>query len=393
VFDEASQIAPAAAIPVLLRAREVLVVGDHQQLPPSPFFVARDDEEQGEEGCDEPVDLIRGFDSILAVLAPLLAERRLTWHYRSTDDRLIGFSNRWFYDGALVSSPATDRSDVLRHEIVSADRTTGRLEAEAERVAELAIEHLRTRPTESLGIVTLGLPHAARIERHLRNRLADAADLLADQECIEPLLVRNLERVQGEERDAIILAFGVAPDENGHVRFGPLAHRGGERRLNVAITRARRRMTVVTSFAIRDLDDRGGSSAGLEMVRRLLQYVAGSGGDGRPMSPAPQGGVAGRIADALQARGYPVGVVGHGAGAVHLAVAHPADPRQPLVAVELDSIVAAELPDVLDREVHRPSRLAQLGWLVHHVTALEWHEHPAIVLQQLVQVIDRCRAE
>ena len=285
VFDEASQVPPAEAVSAISRARQVVVAGDSRQLPPTSFFTTVTDGDPRAAATDEAIT--EGVESILDVLAAALPSRRLSWHYRSLDERLIAFANAEVYEGTLVTFPGTGTDAVVHHELVegqgvvtegeSAVETTT---AEVERVVELVLEHARDRPERSLGVIALGITHATRVEGALRRALAGADDrVLAffDEERAEAFFVKNLERVQGDERDDVILTVGYGKTPHGRVlhRFGPLNLEGGERRLNVAITRARRSMTVVSSIAADDLDPTRLRARGARMLRDFLAYAAG----------------------------------------------------------------------------------------------------------------------
>ena len=258
IFDEASQVQPAQAISAISRARQVVVAGDERQLPPTNFFtVVSDDESDAAAPADET--LTEGFESVLDVLAAALPTRNLTWHYRSRDERLIAFANDVMYDGRLTTFPGTSLDSAVTFEPVDGQAvvqpgvdTIETTDGEVARVVELVLEHARTRPTESLGVIALGIKHADRLEEAITEALRTAPDVAAffDDSRDERFFVKNLERVQGDERDAIILSIGYGKTPHGRVlhRFGPLNIEGGERRLNVAITRARARMTVVSAL-------------------------------------------------------------------------------------------------------------------------------------------------
>ena len=279
VFDEASQIRPADAVSSLLRGRQAIVAGDPHQLPPTMFFLsgaeADDDEEEtraeaADLSAEEQAALQTGQDlaltsdleSVLDVMRALLppphGTRELKWHYRSRDDRLITFSNAQesLYDWSLTTFPGAIDDEPLRHVLVpfSPDqvRVTASSPGEVRQVVELVLEHARSRPRESLGVIALGIRHADAITealRHARGENPELEEFFAEDQA-EPPFVKNLERVQGDERDAIILTTGYGKTVDGRMRyqFGPLTQQGGERRLNVAVTRARRRLTVVSSF-------------------------------------------------------------------------------------------------------------------------------------------------
>lgn len=296
VFDEASQIPPAQAVSAISRARQVVVAGDERQLPPTTFFTSA----LGDEAENTEV-LTEGFESILDVLAAALPVRPLTWHYRSRDERLIAFANQAMYAGALVTFPGTAAASGVSLELVDGSAHVGpghdtpieTTAAEVDRVVDLVLEHARTRPDESLGVIALGIKHAVRIDEALHAALAQHPELHAffDEDRAERFFVKNLERVQGDERDAIILSIGFGKTPHGRVlhRFGPLNQDGGDRRLNVAMTRARTRMTVVSCLQASDLDPERLRSRGAVLLRDFLSYAAQGGSRGASITVLPPG--------------------------------------------------------------------------------------------------------
>src|SRR5580704_10469903 len=176
IFDEASQIVPADAIPSIMRGHQIVVAGDDRQLPPTNFFrqVGDSDEDLGEEDDDALVSFGAGFESVLDALTPLLPTWPLNWHYRSRDERLVAFSNTHIYGGALTTFPGVFRDDCLRHVVVKQTPEPGQevsVTAEVDKVVELILEHARLRPGESLGVIALGIKHAERIDSALRAAL------------------------------------------------------------------------------------------------------------------------------------------------------------------------------------------------------------------------------
>lgn len=284
IFDEASQVLPADAVPALLRAPQAVVAGDRRQLPPTTFFSGADDGDEDDELQDAAV---QGFESVLDVLDTALGSRMLTWHYRSEDERLIAFSNHKIYDSGLTTFPGAADDDCFRHVLIPHERgvkvDTRSNAAEVDKVVDLMLDHARNRPDESLGVIAMGQHHASRVEGALRQRLGDLRDPdlddFFDESYEERTFIKNIERVQGDERDAIILSIGYGKDPDGTVpyRFGPLNQDGGERRLNVAVTRARKRVTLVSSFSHVDMDPSRSSKRGVELLRQYLKY-ADSGG-------------------------------------------------------------------------------------------------------------------
>lgn len=387
IFDEASQIPPAQAISAISRARRVVVAGDDQQLPPTTFFTTAT-----EEGLNQPADegFTEGFESILDVLSAALPVRTLRWHYRSRDERLIAFSNAEIYDGELVTFPGAGTDPVLRFVRVEGASAMpdgeGGVEttsAEVDRVVELVLEHARTRPQESLGVITFGLTHMTAVQAGLRRALArigraepGVADFF-DERRPDAFFVKNLERVQGDERDAVILSVGYGKTPHGRVlhRFGPLNADGGERRLNVAVTRARNRMTVVSSLTADDLDPTRLRARGAQLLRDYLAYAA-TGGVVNPDTDASRHPrVVGELAERLRRSGLSV-TEGYGAGdrPIDLAV-ETADGRR--LAVESDGPLYAAMPITRERDRLRPEHLQRLGWTPVRVWTTDLFRDPA----------------
>lgn len=412
IFDEASQVMPADAVGALLRADRAIVAGDSKQLPPTSFFAAstgggEDDEDlEDEYFADGGVELTRDIESILEVmrvlLPPPLGTKTLEWHYRSQDERLIAFSNAQasLYDWSLTTFPGAGIDRPLRHEAIPwAPGRVGQEQSaseEVERVVELIIEHAEERPHESLGVIAMGIKHANRIEERLRQvRLArpDLDDALqagpAGLARPEPLFVKNLERVQGDERDAIILTIGYGKNADGRMmyRFGPLNQQGGERRLNVAITRARRRMTVVSSFVSSDLDPNRMRAEGAQMLYRYLQYVESAGshlGDQarvRPdLNPFERD-----VRDALTAAGVPlVAQLGASGYWIDFAAQHPEQPGRMVLAIEADGATYHSSATARDRDRLRQEHLERLGWTFHRIWSTDWFHRRDAEIQRAV---------
>ncbi|MEV4518071.1 AAA domain-containing protein [Dactylosporangium sp. NPDC049525] len=392
VFDEASQVTPADAVPALLRARQVVVAGDEHQLPPTSFFTAAEDGGGADPlgvRADGSIDLslTSGYESILDVLTALLPAYLLRWHYRSQDDRLIGFSNAHIYDRSLVTFPGTAGAGSVRHVHVAFDAAntdTDSVTAEVDRVVELALQHAQLRPSESLGIITMGIVHADRVDLALRKALSARPELHAffSESAAEPFFVKNLERVQGDERDAIILSIGYGKNAAGQLpyRFGPLLLPGGERRLNVAITRARRRMTLVSSFTAADMDPARSTSEGVRLLRAYLEYTESggtslSGTAAERVQPDPfEADVLAR----LTAAGIPVtarfGVTG---AFIDFACAHPSEPDELVLAIETDGATYHSASTARDRDRLRQEQLERLGWRYHRIWSTDWFADPA----------------
>jgi very-short-patch-repair endonuclease len=387
IFDEASQVLPVDGITAIMRGRQVVVAGDEHQLPPTAFFDRVDtpvETEDEEAYTDDVESLLQAYSSVL----PLPQVTHLAWHYRSRDERLIAFSNAQIYSpngNELVTFPGGTAGASLTHVLVPptpassavAQESAG---AEVQRVVELILEHAQTRPEESLGVITMGIKHADRIDAALRRALALRMELhrFFGERGGEPFFIKNIERVQGDERDAIILSVGYGPGPDGRMlyRFGPLNVAGGQRRLNVAITRAKRRMTVVSSFSAADLDPQRLKADGARLLRAYLEYAeaqtvaqpaaltAGSG----PANPFEKD-----VLDRLTAAGIPlIGQYGVGGHRIDFAATHPDDPTKLVLAVEADGRTYHSSPTARDRDRLRQEHLERLGWRFHRIWSTDW---------------------
>lgn len=380
VFDEASQVMPCDAISALLRGKRVMVAGDSRQLPPTSFF----DSSSGEEDLDDEVDSMADYESILDVMDARLRRRPLTWHYRSQDEHLITYSNHQIYDGSLTTFPGSDSDSGLDWVLVphrmGVTTEKGSNSDEVLKVVDLMIEHARSRPTETLGVIAMGLHHANRIEEMLRRRIEEEnspeLEEFFEDSLEERAFVKNLERVQGDERDAIILSIGYGKNATGKMlyRFGPLNMQGGERRLNVAITRARKRMTLVSSFEYADLDPDRTRSTGAAMLRGFLKF-AQSGGtelDGAD-ERVPLNSFEVDVRDKLSAAGLDV-VSQYGCSGyrIDFALRHPKRPGQFALAVEADGASYHSSATVRDRDRLRQEHLERLGWRFCRIWSTDW---------------------
>jgi very-short-patch-repair endonuclease len=409
IFDEASQITPADAVTSMMRGRQLVVAGDDKQLPPTAFFASgsgEDDDDQADP--DTPSAVLAGtagFESILDALGSVLSFRQLTWHYRSRDERLIAFSNVHTYNRTLVTFPGADPGDVLSYVPApwhpAADTNSPAPEVEA--VVDLVLEHARERPDESLGVITMGIRHRDRIEERLRDRLRQDPDLEAelsgffDESRDERFFVKNLERVQGDERDAIILSIGYGKNDRGGLvyRFGPLLSEGGERRLNVAVTRAKNRITLVSSFSAHDMDPGRSAAEGVKLLRQYLQYIETGGtnlGDQVIDKPALNPFEV-DVRDTLARHGLKLtpqyGTSGYW---IDFAVQHPAQPGRHVLAIECDGATYHSSQSARDRDRLRQEQLERQGWRFHRIWSTAWfHDKNACTEQALAAYQDALR--
>ncbi|WP_233608179.1 AAA domain-containing protein [Nocardia stercoris] len=394
IFDEASQVQPHDAITSIMRGRHLVVAGDERQLPPTSFF----DRLGADDGDDEHGDVQLGdYESILTALQPMIPNRnRLHWHYRSQDERLIKFSNDEIYGGQLVTFPGARVKTPVQLVVVDGrvePGEQGSSDTEALRVVELILEHATNRSHESLGVITLGLAHQRKIDMALRRAREDRPELdqffADDRGPTKRFFIKSIETVQGDERDAIILTVGVARNAQGRVQrngFAVLNHEGTDRRINVAVTRARRRMTVVSSFPPGSLEP-SERKTGTEMLRRYLEAAQRGGATaavGRRLA-VELNGFERMILDALVDRGVTVipqwGVSGY---RIDFALAHPDEPGRMVLAVEADGDSYHRAASARDRDRLRQDHLERLGWKFHRVWSSAWFANPELELERII---------
>ncbi len=391
IFDEASQLNTWDAVGAIARGRQTVIVGDPNQLPPTNFFDRQED--AGDPGAEDEDDLESILDESVAANLPVI---RLDWHYRSEDEALIAFSNHLYYGGGLVTFPspaASGRPVTLRRVEGRYQRGGGRINPEE---AEAVVADLFARLAEdradgrrrSYGVVTFNVEQQRRIEDLIDARLVEDPSFEFATRGSEPLVVKNLEAIQGDERDVIYFSLTFGPGANGEMpsNFGPLNRVGGERRLNVAVTRARREMRVFASFDAAQLGVSPETPRGVRDLRRFLDFAA-RGADALGRDEAAGG--ASRfsafeevVAAELGRRGWRVDrSVGLSRFAVSLAVVDPRPaekggvPRY-LAAVECDGLVWAQAASVADREITRPAMLERLGWRVARAWSIDWWRDP-----------------
>ena len=381
IFDEASQVLPEDAIPSILRGSKLVVAGDSKQLPPTTFFAAADDEEYA---SDEDAVATEGYESLLDAINSFLNGSYLDWHYRSRDESLINFSNHYIYQDRLVTFPGPGGPPAISHVLVEqefgVDGQEDSCSTEVQRVVALVLEHARANPDQTLGVITMGIRHMNRVQAGLDQALENHADLggFFDANKGERFFVKNLERVQGDERDAIIISVGYGKDRAGNLpfRFGPLLPEGGRRRLNVAVTRARQRLTVVSSFSHLDLDlARVRPGSGVELLRNYLQYASTHGkrlGDAE-ITGEPLNAFEAEVFDCLSAKGLRlIPQMGASRFRIDMVAEHPTKPGRYVLAIECDGATYHSSYTARDRDRLRQQQLEGLGWRFHRIWSTDW---------------------
>ncbi|WP_223646719.1 AAA domain-containing protein [Corallococcus sp. EGB] len=404
VMDEASQMRPEDALGAIARGRQLVVVGDPEQLPPTNFFaqveqedVASDDEE-GDEA--QGPSFLEDSESILTAAAERFPTRMLRWHYRSRHPALIAFSNREFYNGDLITFPAPGEQleglGLHFHKVEKGLYESNRNVPEAREVLAKVKEHARTRPEQSLLVVTLNSKQRDLIDDLVTAEEKTDASLRAFlakwEKSPMPFDVKNLENVQGDERDAIFVSVTFGPDKNEKFRmnFGPINQADGYRRLNVLFTRARCALTVFASFEPSDLKIQESSPRGMRVLQRYLfeargEAVAHGVGSGRP----PDSDFELAVAKALTARGFEVvpqvGVAGY---FIDMALRHPRQPGRYILGVECDGERYHSSRSARDRDRLRDQVLKGLGWNLHRIWSTDWFRSPSEEVARIVAHVE-----
>ncbi len=403
VIDEASQMRPQDALGALLRSKQMVVVGDQKQLPPTDFFARSGDGGVGDEDDFDDLD----DESILESCQKTFGQRRpLRWHYSSRCESLIRFSNEQFYGRELITFPASKPASFS----IDLVRVAGTFQArcnpvEASRVAEEAITFMRHHAADdegsipSLGIVAINIQQRDLIQEELNRLIAD--DVLVDQyrEKVtskdEDLFVKNLENVQGDERDFIFISMTYGPESGTTVvkqRFGPINGKQGHRRLNVLFSRARTRIGLFCSFGSADVVPTPDSSEGVRVLRKYLEYAETRGGFSNLPGGEPDSDFETEVADRLRARDYvvdyQVGVSGY---KIDLGVRHPDHPERYLAGIECDGARYHSSKSARDRDRLREEVLNDKGWDIVRVWSTDWFDNPALQTDRLTEKLELLR--
>ena len=399
IFDEASQVKPVEAMGAIRRARQAVVVGDSKQLPPTRFFDRMMEEEEEEDQV-----FMSDIESILGIFCAQGApERMLRWHYRSRHESLITVSNYEFYENRLVVFPSPDaqREEVglqFHHDPDTfyergAKRRFNAGEARA--VAGAVMQHAQTDPDLTLGVAAFSFSQARRIEDELEvlRRQDPSNESFFAGHPEEPFFVKNLENVQGDERDVILISVGYGRTEDGRLpmNFGPLNQDGGERRLNVLITRARRCCVVYSNFAAADLDMKRTNARGVQSLQTFLKYAETGILDiprtsGREAdSPFEEA-----VASKLKERGSSVEhQIGSGGFFIDLAIIDPDRPGRYLLGIECDGATYHSARSARDRDRLRQQVLEGLGWTIHRIWSTDWFNYPEREMEKIEEAIRR----
>ena len=408
LIDEASQIMPIDALGAIARCRRMVVVGDERQLPPTRFFAkVMGDTDPDEDSEEETGVAAADVESILKLcLAKGLSERMLRWHYRSKHQSLIAVSNREFYESRLfiVPSPYTIEAGMglrfhhVRDGVYDAGGTAANA-VEARVVAEAVIAHVRATPNLSLGVATFSMKQRQAIldelER-LRRQHPETEEFFATGGA-EPFFVKNLENIQGDERDVIMISVGYGRTKTKALSmgFGPLSRKGGERRLNVLISRAKHRCEVFASITDEDIDLERARSIGVAGLKVFLQFARTGRLDmARPTDREHDSVFEEQVAGALRRLGYDVRCqIGIAGFFIDLAVADPERPGRYVLGIECDGASYHSARSARDRDRLRQEVLEAHGWIIHRIWSTDWFQRPEEQLRRTVAAIEAAKAE
>lgn len=402
IIDEASQVQPVDALGAVARCKQIVVVGDQKQLPPTNFFGrvsgGGDDEADGSTNAGD-------LESILGLCeAQGVPSRMLSWHYRSQHESLIAVSNKEFYDSRLfvVPSPLAEGALGVKFHFIENgcfDRGGSATNAaEAQVVAAAVMQHVKTSPDISLGVAAFSEAQARQIQDQLDLLRRDAReyDEFFTRSDLNRFFIKSLENVQGDERQVIFISIGYGKDKNGKMtmNFGPLNRDGGERRLNVLISRASQRCEVFSSIKAEDIDLSRTKSVGVTALKTYLQFaetgdmeITQSVGDADSIFEE-------QVAAALKRRGLEVDFqIGVGGFRIDLGIKDPENSGRYLMGIECDGAQYHSARWVRDRDRLRQTILESRGWIIHRIWSTDWFQRPDEQVQKVLTAVERARIE
>ncbi|MDF2935320.1 MAG: hypothetical protein K0Q90_693 [Paenibacillaceae bacterium] len=403
IFDEASQMPTSEAVGAMARGRHVIVVGDPKQLPPTSFFTSGHGDAGEEDVLNEDLESV--LDDCMAIGMP---QGHLLWHYRSRHESLIAFSNAHYYDNKLLTFPSPyERVSNVTLQVVEGTYDRGKTKqnrAEAEAVLAEIVRRLEDPGlrSQSIGVVTFSSVQQNLIEDLLDEAFRQKPELeLWAHEMTEPIFIKNLENVQGDERDVILFSIGYGPDAGGKVsmNFGPLNRDGGWRRLNVAVSRAKSEMKVFSTIRPDQLNLARTVAQGVAGLKAFLEYADKgkqvlSFRTSSSTSHSRLQGIETEIASRLLQAGVQADVqVGVSGFKIDVAIVDPSDPARYILGIVTDGYVYSMAKTARDREILQHRVAEQLGWRLHRVWSLDWWEQPERELQKILQAVKQAEEE
>ncbi|OEH86837.1 hypothetical protein BHU72_00800 [Desulfuribacillus stibiiarsenatis] len=409
IFDEASQVCTENAVGAIMRAKQVVIAGDSKQLPPTNFFnasISDGDFDTDDEELDDSIV----YESVLDEAVTVLPERSLKWHYRSRHEDLIAFSNAKIYRNSLVTFPShVDKVPDYGVEYIYVengvyDRAGKRNNIyEAKKVASLVFEQLSEYPKRSIGVITFSEAQQQAVDSAIRKLRIEKPlfEEFFNEDRDEPFFIKNIENVQGDERDTIIFSIGYAKDANGvmYMNFGPLSKDGGYRRLNVAITRAKYNIKLVGSIHPTDIRLENTNAEGVRMLRTYIEFaINGTSVLANELtydkfvnveSPFEES-----VYDFLVSKGFSVQPqVGCSGYRIDLAVKHPTLDGRFALGVECDGATYHSSRTARERDRLRQSVLEDIGWRIYRIWSTDWIKDPVTEGVKLVEAVNKAISE
>lgn len=406
IFDEASQIPPEDSLGAILRGKQVVIAGDSKQLPPTTFFQS---EVMTFEDKDDSIEeiVLEDLDSILDECAVSeISKTMLRWHYRSKHESLIAFSNKSFYDNHLLTFPCAEEEcphlGIKFH--CNPNTTYGRGSSganieEAREVAKAVFRHFRENPELSLGVGTFSIRQKYAIEDAIEEMLKDdtSLEVFFAKDRLEHFFIKNLETIQGDERDIIFISVGYGRDASGKLsmNFGPINKVGGARRLNVLITRARKRVEIFTSIRGDDIDLTKTDSQGVQQLKHYLDFA--EKGKAALQQEADVGGFLESpfeesVYNLLVSKGFKVGrQVGCSGYRIDLAILDDKSPGRYLLGIECDGAYYHSSNTARDRDRLRQQVLEDLNWNIYRIWSTDWFKNPRVELERLIEAIVKAK--
>jgi superfamily I DNA and/or RNA helicase/very-short-patch-repair endonuclease len=404
VFDEASQVRTEDAIGAIFRAKQAIIAGDSKQLPPTDFFSSSmsgsDEYEEDEYG---EINDTGAYESLLDE-ATLMPTQTLLWHYRSRHEHLIAFSNAKIYQGNLITFPSSvEKLGGMGVEYVYVPGGTydrggkNGNKAEAKQVAELVFEHFKTFPNRSLGIIAFGEVQQSAIQNAIieMRKANPTFEPFFKEDKEDAMFIKNLETVQGDERDTIIFSIGYAPDTNGKfiMNFGPLSRNGGERRLNVAVTRSRYNLKLVGSILPTDINADKTSGQGPKLLRLYIDFaINGTNAIMGEISASDElwfdSPFETSVYNFLTENGYDVATqVGCSGYRIDLAVRHPQYNGRFAIGIECDGAMYHTARTARERDRLRQTVLEDMGWKIYRIWSTDWIKDRNTEGQRLLEAV------
>lgn len=389
IFDEASQVFTWDALGSIYRAKQCIIIGDSKQMPPSSFFTSVAEEDQEDYEND--------LESILDKGTTVFTTKQLSWHYRSRSEELIAFSNKAFYDGRLITLPQAKKHEEgfgidfypLKDGIYDVKSRTNLREAQF--IVELIVRHYTLNKNQSLGVVAFSNAQAELIDALLERKISEQPELsyILNQECKEPFFIKNLESVQGDERDRIIfsICYGYNENQKFYQRFGPLNNVGGERRLNVAITRAKYNICIVSSILAKDIRLDNTESVGVRLLKEYLDYAEHITLP-KKEEFSSNDGVLNSVAGFLESQGFLIQKqVGNSSFKIDIAVLNPAT-KEYVLAIMLDgpSYTVGNCSDVNRLQ---EMLLKRLGWQYYRIFSTLWINAMTLEKEKLLNYVNQ----